>query len=255
MTREVVSLDGIRAVFFDLDGTLQHSHASNDQTLLEIASRAGLAFSNEQRLKALRWAHYYWAQSAELIQDLETYGNDQDSFLTNYIRRYAIEAGCHPDRAASLAPPVYRDLKESELEEAWVSPEVPETLRRLKAAGLILAVVSNREEPIGDVLGKLDLGSYFDFALTSGEVGSWKPDAEIFRRAVQLAGIAPRQAIYVGDNLYTDIVGARNAGLRAVLLDPEGVFPRAECPVIRSIGELGQALTDGKMHQNPNTPH
>ena len=48
----------------------------------------------------------------------------------------------------------------------------------------------------------------------------------------------PDQTIYVGDNYFADILGAANAGLRPVLLDPDGLFPEAACPVISSLGEL-----------------
>ena len=51
-------------------------------------------------------------------------------------------------------------------------------------------------------------------------------------------GLQAGQAIYVGDNYYADVVGARRAGVRPVLFDPEAVFTEADCTVIRSIGEL-----------------
>ena len=235
-------LDGIRALLFDLDGTLRHTRPSYDQAILEIAHQMGLPDSNERRRQALRWGHYYWAQSPELLHDIQTFAEDRDRFLTNYAQRYAITIGCEPGRAEILAPEIYRRLKEMHLQTDWVPPEVPETLDKLNKAGFTLGVVSNREETLDDLLERLGLDSQFAFTLTSGEVDSWKPDPRIFQRGLELAATTPEQTIYVGDNYFADIIGAQRVGMVPVLLDPERVFADAECAVIRSIAELTRGL-------------
>jgi HAD superfamily hydrolase (TIGR01549 family) len=242
VTERKVSLDGISAILFDLDGTLRHSRPSYDEALFEISVQVGLECRDERRLKALRWAHSYWAQSPELMQDLQTFQENQDRFLINYVRRYLLILGCEPEQVAAIAPQIYNRLEETHLRKDWVPAEVPETLERLKQAGFTLAVVSNREKPLDDLLDRLNLSAYFDFTLTASQAGSWKPDVKIFQYAVQRAGTTPERAIYVGDNYFTDIIGARRAGLVPVLLDPEGIFPEAECPVICSLSDLSQAL-------------
>lgn len=121
---------------------------------------------------------------------------------------------------------------------AWVPPDVPETLSALRAAGYQLALVTNRNRPCQDELAELGLLDYFELALTAGEAGTWKPDPAIFALALQRLGATAEAVIYVGDNYYADVVGARRAGLQPVLLDPQDVFPDADCPVIRTIGEL-----------------
>jgi len=82
------------------------------------------------------------------------------------------------------------------------------------------------------------LDEYFSFALAAGEINSWKPDPGIFWHALERLEANPQQALYVGDNYYADVVGAQNAGLQAVLVDPEGIFPEAQCLVIRQVNEL-----------------
>jgi FMN phosphatase YigB (HAD superfamily) len=72
----------------------------------------------------------------------------------------------------------------------------------------------------------------------AAEVDAWKPDPRIFDRALELTASAPERMIYVGDNYYADILGAKNAGLQPVLLDDRGVFPDAECAVIGRLGDL-----------------
>jgi putative hydrolase of the HAD superfamily len=122
--------------------------------------------------------------------------------------------------------------------QEWVPPDVIDTLRALSEAGLRLAVVSNRNQPCKDELARLGLLEYLEFSLTSGEVSSWKPDPTIFKFALQRMELQPQAAVYVGDNYYADVVGANRAGLQPILIDPDGLFPEAECPVISTIGDL-----------------
>jgi putative hydrolase of the HAD superfamily len=59
-----------------------------------------------------------------------------------------------------------------------------------------------------------------------------------------MAGCSAATTVYVGDNYYADVEGARAAGMMPILIDPDGIFPDPGCPVIRSLGELEAALTD-----------
>jgi FMN phosphatase YigB (HAD superfamily) len=124
----------------------------------------------------------------------------------------------------------------------WVYPDVPATLQSLKGAGYTLGVVSNRSEDYGHLLDSLGFGCLFDFAIAAGVVDSWKPDRAIFIHALQCAETSPDRALFVGDNYYADVIGAQRVGLRPVLYDPEDLFPDANCPVIRSIGDLSHGL-------------
>ena len=242
MTDDNLSLDGIRAILFDLDGTLRHSRPAYSRALFDFAARMGVTGSDEQRRRALRWMYYYFADSPEIGQDFQALKDDHDLFMTNYLRRYLIAYDCPPEKAADLAPEIFHRMSEELQSMDWVDPDTPETLRVLKQSGFTLGVVSNRREPFHDALEELGLGSYFDFTLAAGEVNSWKPDVLIFQHAVQRAGSRPACTLYVGDNYFADIVGAQRAGLKPVLLDPERIFPEAECPVICSLGELRAGL-------------
>jgi HAD superfamily hydrolase (TIGR01549 family) len=237
-----LSLEGIRAILFDLDGTLRHNRPSYNDAFFDFCAELGVPDSRENQRRALRWAHYYFAGSAENAADRQRLGHDEDLFLTNYVHRWLIAYGCAPARATDLAPDLYQRMKEAIQPTNWVDPEAPQTLKRLKEAGFTLGVVSNRSEAFDDLMNELDLARYFEFAVAAGEVGSWKPDKGIFLHAIERAGSCPECTIYVGDNYFADVVGAQSAGLRPVLLDPEGVFPDAECPVIRSLSELQNGL-------------
>lgn len=109
-------------------------------------------------------------------------------------------------------------------------PRAAEALRRVRAAGLSAAVISNSNGSVRMILSALGLGAYLDFVLDSSEVGVEKPDPRIFQLALTRAGLGPEQAVYVGDLYSVDVLGARAAGLAAVLLDPAGCWGPRDCP-------------------------
>jgi HAD superfamily hydrolase (TIGR01509 family) len=229
---------GIQVILFDLDGTLRHNLPSSTHAFLDYAVRLGASNAPESRRQAERWTHYYWAQSPELLADMAFYGDRQDQFWLNYARRNLLAFDCPEALAAALAPEVHRYMSEEFMPADWVPPDVPGTLQRLKEAGYRLGVLSNRDDPVHDYLGELSLVSCFDLVLVAGEVGSWKPEPEIFLLAVERLGVSPAQTLYVGDNYYADFIGAQRAGLHPVLVDPEGLFPEADCAIIKNVGEL-----------------
>lgn len=227
-----------RAILFDLDGTLYQDRPSASDCFYRQASLVGAPIIPERLAQTQRWAHYYWARSAELQQDLDIYPSLSPEFWVNYTRHMLQNWGCSAEHAAAFAPLVAERMDQEFHPEAWVEPETPSMLQALKEAGFLLAVVSNRGRPIHDNLQAIHLDGYFHLALAAGEVNSWKPEPGIFRHVLEHFSLQPEQAIYVGDNYYADIVGAQNAGLRGVLLDPERVFPEADCSVIERLPQL-----------------
>jgi putative hydrolase of the HAD superfamily len=75
--------------------------------------------------------------------------------------------------------------------------------------------------------------------VTSKEVGSNKPEPPIFLAALDRAGVSASEAVYVGDQYDTDVVGARGVGIKPILIDRYGLMPEvSDCPRIRSLPEV-----------------
>ncbi len=236
--------NGFRAIFFDLDGTLRHNRPAAEQVFFDQAVRLGLNDSTAGRHAAYRWAHAYWANSTLLQEDQARFGEDRASFWLNYAFRNLQAYGCSEAEATELAPGVHRYMAEDYEPEDWIPVEVPETLSRLQRAGFILGVVSNRDDPFATYLKSVDLHRYVQFTLAAGEANSWKPDTGIFEHALKLGGVTSSETLYVGDNYYADVIGAQRAGIHPVLIDPEGVFPpEIGCDVIRALPEIDRLIT------------
>jgi putative hydrolase of the HAD superfamily len=97
-------------------------------------------------------------------------------------------------------------------------PEVPGVLRRLRAAGTRLVVVSNWDVSLHAALDQAGLAALVDGVVCSAEVGAAKPAGAIFAAGLALAGVPRERALHVGDSFAEDVVGARAAGIEAILL-------------------------------------
>ncbi len=124
---------------------------------------------------------------------------------------------------------------------AWrVFSDVRPTLHALRARGIRLVVVSNFDARLAPLLDALGLAAAFDHVEPSTTAGAAKPDPRIFHAALQRIGVAPPDAMHVGDAIVDDVEGARAAGLRAVFLDRDGRRP--PCPpgvaVVTTLADL-----------------
>ena len=126
-----------------------------------------------------------------------------------------------------------------------VPDDVIPALAALRDGGLKLTVVSNANGRLGALLERLSLATSFDCVLDSHDEGVEKPDPRIFEIALARSGAAPESTIHVGDLYQVDVVGARAAGLRGVLLDQKGLYEDADCPRVRSLADLADQVSRG----------
>ena len=237
----MLSPNGIKAVLFDLDGTLRHHLPSSGKVFTDYAVSLGLPIGPEDRTRAARWEHYYFANSPEIRTDNALFA-DEEKFWVIFGRRRLIVLGCSSAQAEELSPQFAAYIRENRRPKVHVPEEARTLLSDLKKAGYILGVVSNREKPYEEQLEEMELRHHFDFALAGGEVQSFKPERGIFDEGLRRAGTSASETMYVGDNYFADGVGSRRAGLRPVLYDPIRLFPDAECAVIESFDQLPALL-------------
>jgi HAD superfamily hydrolase (TIGR01509 family) len=119
------------------------------------------------------------------------------------------------------------------------------SLARLRAAGLRLAAVSNANGTLRVLFDRLGFTPAFDVILDSQVEGVEKPDPRLFRLALERLGEPAEAALHVGDFYNVDVVGARAAGIRPILVDEAGLYPEADCPRVQSLAELAAHLVPG----------
>ena len=85
-----------------------------------------------------------------------------------------------------------------------------------------LAIVSDAQSTWArGELQQVGLAKYFDPIIVSGDHGYRKPDVRLFARALDVLAVAPEHVLYVGNNMYRDIYGAHQAGMKTVLFDSD----------------------------------
>ena len=191
----------IRAVLFDLDGTLY----DRDAAMLELTHDQFAAFKDKlpPDVDERRFTNRF------LELDDHGYASRSDVY-----RRLAEDFGLDNWLTVDLE----RHFWESYTRRCEISEDTWTTLRALRAAGKCLGIVTNGQTQWQTrKLEGLGLGSFFDTVLISEAEGIRKPDARIFRRALERCGVdQPADAMFVGDQPDVDVAGAHAAGLVAV---------------------------------------
>jgi putative hydrolase of the HAD superfamily len=134
----------------------------------------------------------------------------------------------------------------------FLPPDVVPALERLRAIVPRMVVISNANGTLHAVFDRLGLTRHFDLAFDSYREGVEKPDPRLFRIALERVGARPETTTHVGDLYHVDVVGARNAKLGAVLLDPTGIYEDFDCVRVKSLDALADLLSTSAAFIRPD---
>jgi HAD superfamily hydrolase (TIGR01509 family) len=123
-----------------------------------------------------------------------------------------------------------------------IRPGTRESLQRL-AKHYRLAVISNADGKIADVLARCGIADCFESITDSGIVGKEKPHPAIFDAAVRSMEVSPAESIYVGDVYSVDYLGATRFGMQSILFDVASAYRNRGLPRVESLEELESRLT------------
>lgn len=234
-TTPVAPAPDVSTVFFDLDGTLVFHQPDSFDIISAFCADIGQPLSLEAERHGRRLRHQYFVDP--IIRD-QLNGLSADEFWRHFNHYLLTALGIRGD-LEQLAQQVTARFQTIEL-NYYCPIDGSRTLTELRARGYGLGLITNRVNiaRFHELLDAMELRPYFDMILASGEVGVQKPEPGIFEAALQRMAALPGQSLYVGDNYWADVVGARRAGLTPVLLDPRHLFPEAECVVLERIDDL-----------------
>lgn len=227
----------LRAVFLDIGDTVMRPNPSWEHVYALALREYGVEVSVPELDRALRAAYQHGGWG--LNEPFEP--SEEASFQrTVEIDQAAIaELGIGP-----MPPQFFRRLHDLfMLTSHWhVFPDAYDALPAIRERGLVLGAVSNWMWDLPELLHALELVSQFDFVAASARVGFEKPHRGIFEYALNEAGVAPDEAIHVGDHLDADVAGATALGISAVLIDRHGRHLDTELtpgvPRITTLAEL-----------------
>ena len=206
-------MDGIRGVFFDLHGTLL---VSDD---VDAAwERWVRAFHREMKLRGASVTLDEFKKNLETLFNAPEPGYREPG-MTLFMRRVkALGHRLGVDIPSGEIRPIVDSIIRVWHDGMYLDHDaviVLETLRRRYKVGL----VTNWEHAprIHELLAELGIETLFDAVVVSDEHGSAKPDPGIFHEALSRTGVAPAEAVYVGD-MDVDVEGSINAGMHPVLI-------------------------------------
>ena len=229
-----------KAVLFDWAYTLVDLVNEEDQTALkrvyDYLGEQGFALPDFQKL----YDTYHRLFFGMIEISRPTHREARFDHVLNFL---LIQNGIHLDGKARM-----EDLLKIYYKEIYshrkVYPEIIETLKALKDAGVRLGIVSNTTNPgfMKDHEQTLmGLDPYFEFSIYSSEVPYRKPHPSIFQLALARLNLKASQVLFVGDNIPADIAGAQSVGMPAAWLNRTGQASSSDVKPdyeIRSANEL-----------------
>lgn len=225
----------IDMVFFDAGETLIHPRPSFPQLFASVCGEFGVRVDLAELAKATR---RLMSRVEEEQRKGYTFTDDPERsrrFWLDFYRELACGFG-YRGGEDGLPHRLYEVFSLPDNYTAY--SDAVETLWVLGELGISLGLISNFEPWLHELLERLGLAPFFKVVVVSGEVGMEKPNPGIFRLALQRAGVDAERALHVGDSPVSDYRGAREAGMRAILLDRWGRFPDFEGEKVNDLREL-----------------
>ena len=207
----------VRAVLFDVGGTLLNVHPSVGEVYAATAAEHGVRVTADHVERGFRSA---WKRSLERSH-ARGYRTSDTILREEWfeIVRDTFGASVREDKLEALFVDLYERFVSADV---WkIVPGIHETLDYLRSQGLRLGVLSNWDSRLSRLLKDLEIEDAFDFVVVSHGVGFEKPHSAMFTEALRLARCDPSDVLHVGDSFSADIIPARRLGMRTLWIAPE----------------------------------
>jgi putative hydrolase of the HAD superfamily len=229
---------GVDTVFLDAGGVLVHP---NWHRVALTLARHGIA-ADAGRLAAVEPSVRRELDTASGIRTTTDRSRGEAYFNRVFtLAGVTVGPALEPARAELAAYHAEHNLWEH------VPEDTLPALERLSSGGRRLAVVSNSNGTVRAKLRRLGLSRFFEAIVDSLEEGVEKPDPRIFALTLDRMGARAETTIHVGDLYHVDVVGAHAAGLRAVLVDPHGLYLDQDALRVPSLTALADAVDSGTL--------
>lgn len=232
----------IEMVFFDAGETLLRPYPSFVQLFAATCKDYGIKIEpDEVRSIRSNLAPHLLELAEESGVDKPSLFPDRSYEFWGYVyRRFLAEKGIVDEGLVRRLFDVFSDMNSYKLYDDSLS-----TLIELQDRGYRLGLISNFEGWLEKLLIELEVGHLFDTTVISALEGLEKPDPAIYELALGRADVDPSAAAHVGDSPANDADPAASVGMRAVLLDRDGVYGDLAGHVsITSLQELPDLLAN-----------
>ena len=230
-----------QAVFFDVGATLLYPCPSVAETFTAVANERGHAI-------ALSEVEPHMAAVNALYEKKYAANGDfwcsHEGAINIWLEQYSYlcELTGLADDAEAMSHGVRNNFCHA---HHWgLFDDVVACLEGLIGAGLRLAVISNWDDGLENLLAELGLARYFDAVLASAAVGCRKPSPEMFDLARARLDVEAAACVHVGDRPDADGAGAVAAGIRPIIIDRRGVLADCGYTCVGSLADIPALLED-----------
>ncbi len=208
----------IKAVLFDLYGTLAGFEPTRFLIQSQVVKKYNLFLTQQGVSKGYFLADKFMAEQNAVKPVRSMNQIEKENFFARYEQ--LVLSGDALDVNLDLCKKIFKELQQVSYSMV-LYPDVIDSLIKLKSLNFKLGLISNMDKLGSELLDEFKLSEYMDICVTSKEANVEKPDPQIFNLALSKLNIKPEEAIYVGDQILSDVEGASNAGMTPVLLDRE----------------------------------
>lgn len=235
----------IKAVFFDLYNTLVRFWPPLEEVQREACQSEGITVTHDQVRRGYALADEYFSKENGEYPLANRTPQELDAFFSEYERLVLHGAGIEASHKKALS--IWKRTQQVPKRLALFDDVVP-AMKALRQRALVLGGISNLRPEMRSQMQDIGLLDLLDFVVTSQEAGAQKPYPPIFLEALRRADAEPHEAVHVGDQYHSDVMGALGVGMKAVLLDRRNAYQDVDdCLHIQDMAQLVGLFEQGAL--------
>lgn len=208
----------IKAVLFDLYGTLVGFEPSRFVIQSQVVKKYDLFLTEAGVSKGYFLADKFMAEQNAVNPIRSMSIVEKEEFFARYEQ--LVLSGDELEVELSLCKKIFKELQNIPYSMVLYHDVIP-TLNALRELNFKLGLISNMDKLGSEILDEFNLSSYVDVCVTSKEAKVEKPNSKIFDLALSKLNVDARSSIYIGDQILSDIEGAKNSKMLPILIDRE----------------------------------
>ncbi len=206
----------IKAVFFDIYGTIADFFPPKEEIQINAAEKFNITLDKDKIVDAYKLANNFLVKQNSIFPIRKMNDEEKLNFFSEYEKIIIDNSGSNVD--VGVAKNIWVEITKQKY-DLKIFPDLIQCINDLRDMGLILGLISNINMSGKKIAEKLGVSSYFNYVFTSEDLGYEKPNKMIFEKSLDIAKLTPSEVVFIGDQVESDILGAKNANILPILLD------------------------------------
>lgn len=228
----------IKAVFFDMDGTLVYQEVTFENRVHQALSQLEINITLEETLQLInKCMTWFWGNNVK-------YKGDTQALYFEFLKIFVKESKIvKEDEIETTAAKVGLILRQIGDKSVLYDDSIP-VLKKLKENGYRLACVSGRDYKLHQAVKKYGIDNFFEYVVSTTDANANKSDPKLYLYGCEKLNIQPENVLHIGDWYEGDIIGASAASVNAVLIDRDNRYigQNLNCIVVNDLYGLLEIL-------------